>query len=212
MSGIDYSPPHAYDYKFKMITLGDSGTGKTQFSTTSIGDNARNTELVSTIGVEFFSRILEVDGKKIRVQIWDTAGQERFRAITRGYYRGMIAGLIFFDLTRRISFKNLPYWLEEVEKNRGANTEMSLIIVGTFYDQQQYREVTRDELVAFVNARNLPYMEISAKEVNRAPVEYLCREVLRRMETEELGKPEGVELGPPIEEFKTGDERCCVIM
>lgn len=55
-----------------------------------------------TIGVEFGTRIIEVAGQKIKLQIWDTAGQERFRAVTRSYYRGAAGALMVYDITRRL--------------------------------------------------------------------------------------------------------------
>lgn len=57
-----------------------------------------------TIGVEFGSKTLELDGRKIKLQIWDTAGQENFRSITRSYYRSVIGALLVYDITRRDTF------------------------------------------------------------------------------------------------------------
>lgn len=59
-----------------------------------------------TIGVEFGTRIIEVDKQKIKLQIWDTAGQERFRAVTRSYYRGAAGALMVYDITRRLVLGN----------------------------------------------------------------------------------------------------------
>lgn len=56
-----------------------------------------------TIGVEFGTRIIEVSGQKIKLQIWDTAGQERFRAVTRSYYRGAAGALMVYDITRYVN-------------------------------------------------------------------------------------------------------------
>nr|XP_038936861.1 ras-related protein Rab-8B isoform X4 [Rattus norvegicus] len=85
-----------YDYLFKLLLIGDSGVGKTcllfRFS-----EDAFNTTFISTIGIDFKIRTIELDGKKIKLQIWDTAGQERFRTITTAYYRGaMTHGLSGF--------------------------------------------------------------------------------------------------------------------
>ena len=55
-----------------------------------------------TIGVEFGTRIMEVNGQKVKLQIWDTAGQERFRAVTRSYYRGAAGALMVYDITRYV--------------------------------------------------------------------------------------------------------------
>ena len=57
-----------------------------------------------TIGVEFGTRMIEIDGKKIKLQLWDTAGQESFRSITRSYYRGAQGALLVFDITQVRTF------------------------------------------------------------------------------------------------------------
>ncbi|GBP40315.1 Ras-related protein Rab-14 [Eumeta japonica] len=63
-----------------------------------------------TIGVEFGTRIIEVSGQKIKLQIWDTAGQERFRAVTRSYYRGAAGALMVYDITRRGNERESKYF------------------------------------------------------------------------------------------------------
>uniref|UniRef100_A0A672IJ68 small monomeric GTPase n=1 Tax=Salarias fasciatus TaxID=181472 RepID=A0A672IJ68_SALFA len=81
-----------YDYLFKLLLIGDSGVGKTcvlfRFS-----EDAFNSTFISTIGIDFKIRTIELDGKKIKLQIWDTAGQERFRTITTAYYRGAMVSI-----------------------------------------------------------------------------------------------------------------------
>uniref|UniRef100_A0A8C9ABM8 small monomeric GTPase n=1 Tax=Prolemur simus TaxID=1328070 RepID=A0A8C9ABM8_PROSS len=85
-----------YDYLFKLLLIGDSGVGKTcvlfRFS-----EDAFNSTFISTIGIDFKIRTIELDGKRIKLQIWDTAGQERFRTITTAYYRGAMVQIGFFD-------------------------------------------------------------------------------------------------------------------
>ena len=53
-----------------------------------------------TIGVEFGSKVVNVSGKSVKLQVWDTAGQERFRAVTRSYYRGAAGALLVYDISR----------------------------------------------------------------------------------------------------------------
>ena len=81
MSGHKPAGAAQFDHLFKILLIGDSGVGKTclmfRFS-----DQKFQESYISTIGVDFKMKTLEVDGKKIRLQIWDTAGQERFRTIT----------------------------------------------------------------------------------------------------------------------------------
>uniref|UniRef100_A0AAQ4RIY5 small monomeric GTPase n=1 Tax=Gasterosteus aculeatus aculeatus TaxID=481459 RepID=A0AAQ4RIY5_GASAC len=82
----------SYDYLFKILLIGDSGVGKTcvilRFS-----EDAFNSTVICTLGVDFKIRTIELDGKKVKLQIWDTAGQERFRTITSAYYRGAMLAL-----------------------------------------------------------------------------------------------------------------------
>ncbi|CAF4561967.1 unnamed protein product [Rotaria sp. Silwood2] len=77
----------AYDYLFKLLLIGDSGVGKTCVLL-RFCDSAFSTTFISTIGIDFKIRTIDLDGRKIKLQIWDTAGQERFKTITTAYYRG----------------------------------------------------------------------------------------------------------------------------
>uniref|UniRef100_A0A2C9VEB7 Uncharacterized protein n=1 Tax=Manihot esculenta TaxID=3983 RepID=A0A2C9VEB7_MANES len=83
-----------YDYLIKLLLIGDSGVGKSclllRFS-----DGSFTTSFITTIGIDFKIRTIELDGKRIKLQIWDTAGQERFRTITTGRSRGLTPFLFF---------------------------------------------------------------------------------------------------------------------
>ena len=75
-----------HDYLFKIVLIGDAGVGKSNLLS-RFTSNKFNIESIPTIGVEFATKSIEVEGKTIKAQIWDTAGQERYRAITSAYYR-----------------------------------------------------------------------------------------------------------------------------
>lgn len=96
-----------YDFLFKVLLIGDSGVGKTcilfRFS-----DDKFNTTFISTIGIDFKLKTVEINGKTIKLQIWDTAGQERFHTITTSYYRGAL-GIMFFRVLYSITFDSFPY-------------------------------------------------------------------------------------------------------
>uniref|UniRef100_A0A1B6J019 Ras-related protein Rab-4B n=1 Tax=Homalodisca liturata TaxID=320908 RepID=A0A1B6J019_9HEMI len=101
-----------YDYLFKFLVIGSAGTGKSCILHQFI-ENKFKSDSSHTIGVEFGSKIVNVAGKSVKLQIWDTAGQERFRSVTRSYYRGAAGALLVFDITNRESFNNLAEWLQD---------------------------------------------------------------------------------------------------
>ena len=85
-----------------------------------------------TIGVEFGSKIVDIGGKTVKLQIWDTAGQDRFRAVTRSYYRGAAGALLVYDVTSRDSYNHVGTWLNDARTM--ANPDISLILVGNKTD------------------------------------------------------------------------------
>ena len=95
-----------YDHLFKLLLIGDSGVGKTcilfRFS-----DDQFNTSFISTIGIDFKIKTVDIDGKRVKLQIWDTAGQERFHTITTSYYRGANGIMMVYDITNPKSFDNI---------------------------------------------------------------------------------------------------------
>ena len=99
---------------FKLLLIGDSGVGKSCLLL-RFADDTYTESYISTIGVDFKIRTIELDGKTIKLQIWDTAGQERFRTITSSYYRGAHGIIIVYDVTDRDSFDSVKYWMQEVD-------------------------------------------------------------------------------------------------
>jgi len=149
-----------YEYIFKYIIIGDMGVGKScllhQFT-----ENKFVPDSPHTIGVEFGTRIVEVMGKKIKLQIWDTAGQERFRAVTRSYYRGAAGALLVYDITRRITYNHLTSWLTDARNLTNPNTVIMLI--GNKKDLEAQRDVTYEEAAQFAKENGLIFVESSAK-------------------------------------------------
>ena len=91
--------------QIKLLLIGDSGVGKSccllRFS-----EDSFTPSFITTIGIDFKIRTIELDGKRVKLQIWDTAGQERFRTITTAYYRGAMGILLVYDVTDERSFNS----------------------------------------------------------------------------------------------------------
>ncbi|XP_060516903.1 ras-related protein Rab-14 [Cylas formicarius] len=154
------SGPYNYSYIFKYIIIGDMGVGKScllhQFT-----EKKFMADCPHTIGVEFGTRIIEVCGQKIKLQIWDTAGQERFRAVTRSYYRGAAGALMVYDITRRSTYNHLSSWLTDARNLTNPSTVIFLI--GNKCDLEGQRDVTYEEASKFAEENGLMFVEASAK-------------------------------------------------
>ncbi|CBI30717.3 unnamed protein product, partial [Vitis vinifera] len=116
----------------------------------------------STIGVEFATRSLNVDGKVIKAQIWDTAGQERYRAITSAYYRGAVGALLVYDVTRHSTFENVERWLRELRDHTDPN--IVVMLIGNKSDLRHLVAVSTEDGKSFAERESLYFMETSALE------------------------------------------------
>jgi len=82
---------------------------------------------LQTIGIDFKIKTVEIEGKRIKLQIWDTAGQERFRTITTAYYRGAMGILLVYDVTDENSFQNIRNWVRNIDQHAAEGVEKVLI-------------------------------------------------------------------------------------
>jgi Ras-related protein Rab-1A len=149
-----------YDYLFKLLLIGDSGVGKSclliRFS-----DDMFMESYISTIGVDFKIRTVELDNKVIKLQIWDTAGQERFRTITSSYYRGAHGVIIVYDITDQESFQNVNLWLNEIDRHTSGH--VNRLLVGNKSDLTLKRVVDFATAKEFADGFGIPFLETSAK-------------------------------------------------
>ncbi|CAD8128805.1 unnamed protein product [Paramecium sonneborni] len=153
-----------YDILMKIIIVGDSGVGKTnlvnRFTQQTFLDDSK-----PTVGVEFFSRNIDIMGKTIKAQVWDTAGQEKFRAITHAYYRGAVGAMICYDITKEQSFLNVEKWMDELRDHGDSNLMMMLI--GTKCDLESKRVVRIEDGAQKALQYNMAFLETSSlKAVN----------------------------------------------
>ncbi|XP_047454945.1 RAB11a, member RAS oncogene family, like [Mugil cephalus] len=148
-----------YDYLFKVVLIGDSGVGKSNLLS-RFTRNEFNLESKSTIGVEFATRSIQVEGKTVKAQIWDTAGQERYRAITSAYYRGAVGALLVYDIAKHLTYENAERWLKELQDH--ADSNIVIMLVGNKSDLRHLRAVPTDEAKAFAEKHGLSFLETSA--------------------------------------------------
>ena len=117
---------------------------------------------MNSIGVDFKLKNIEVDNKKVKLQIWDTAGQERFRTITTSYYKGAQAIVVVFDITDKDSFEHVKNWMADVDKF--AKEGVLRILVGNKCDLEHKRQVSNENGKELASKYGIQFLETSAKE------------------------------------------------
>ncbi|XP_059809897.1 ras-related protein Rab-35-like [Hypanus sabinus] len=149
-----------YDHLFKLLIIGDSGVGKSSLLL-RFADNTFSGSYITTIGVDFKIRTVDVNGEKVKLQIWDTAGQERFRTITSTYYRNTHGVIIVYDVTNPESFVNVKRWLHEISQNCDT---VSKVLVGNKNEDPSARQVEYADAKRFCDQVGIRLFETSAKE------------------------------------------------
>lgn len=155
----NHKPDDDYDFLFKIVLVGDSGVGKSNLIS-RFTRNEFNMDSKSTIGVEFATRSIEVDGKTVKAQIWDMAGQERYRAITSAYYRGAVGALLVYDITRQVTFDNVERWLKELRDH--GDQSIIITLVGNKSDLRHLKKVLTEKAQAFAEKESFFFIETSA--------------------------------------------------
>lgn len=149
-----------YDHLVKFLFIGDSGVGKSSILL-RYDENKFTSNFLSTIGIDYRVKFLDVDNKKIKLQIWDTAGQERYRTITQAYFRGAMAIILVYDVTDPLSFNNIRNWVLTTEKNASEN--VILVLVASKTDLDEKRIVSTERGKALADEYGITFYETSAK-------------------------------------------------
>ncbi|XP_032402152.1 ras-related protein Rab-15-like isoform X1 [Xiphophorus hellerii] len=148
-----------YDVLFRLLLLGDSGVGKTCMLR-RFTEGEFDPSHISTIGVDFKMKTIEIDGLKVRIQIWDTAGQERYQTITKQYYR-RAQGIVFvYDITNLPSFQHIAKWASDVDEF--APDDVQTVLVGNKADEEFGRQVTKDQGKKLAETYGMEFFETSA--------------------------------------------------
>ncbi|GFR74264.1 Ras-related protein Rab-8A [Elysia marginata] len=148
-----------FDHLFKIVVIGDYGSGKS-----SLIHRFANLEMppLFTLGIDFQICRLELDLKKIKLQIWDTMISPRFRFISRSYFRGTKGMMIVYDITDRDSFDAVQTWKRQVDEY--ADPKTVLMLVGNKCDLQSERQVSIQEGKQLAAEFGIWFMETSALE------------------------------------------------
>ena len=193
-----------FDVKYKIMVLGESKVGKTSLIKRYTKDQFGGVYL-TTVGMDFQDKIIEIEDKKVRLQVWDTAGQERFRNVTKSYFQSSRGLLVVYDITDKESFEKINFWIENIKNNAPENVK--LILVGNKCDLANERQVSYEEGEKKASNYNIKSFESSAKDgtnVNELFF-YLANEIYQDEKTKGKDNKKTVQL----DSKKKGKKGCC---
>ena len=144
----------------KILIIGESGVGKSSLLLRFTEDNF-DPEQTLTIGVDFKTKRLNIDGNSVKLAIWDTAGQERFRTLTPSYYRDAQGAILVYDVTNYSTFSKLETWLNELEAYSTKRNIVKMVVANKI--DMENREVSREEGLHFAKRYKTLFIEASAK-------------------------------------------------
>ena len=165
------------DYSLKLLLLGDSSVGKSNFILRLIKDKFSPSH-VSSSGMELNTTEILLDKYKIKVQLWDTAGQEKYRAITKCLFTKVQGILPLYDITNEDSFKNLKDWVKMIKEEC---YNIQLLMIGNKNDLEDDRVISMEEATEYAKNQKMAYIETSSKtgeNVNKA-IETICKKILK---------------------------------
>ena len=152
---------HIFSVFFKILLIGDLGVGKSCVILRYVeGDFPGN--IMSSIGVDFKTKQIDLDDRLIKLQIWDTAGHEKFRTITTSYYKSAHAIIILYDITQKASFDHIRNWLTEIDKF--GKQGVLKVIVGNKLDMENNRKITKEVAENLALKYGIKLWEVSAKD------------------------------------------------
>jgi len=143
--------------EFKLILVGDGGVGKTTFVKRHITGEFEK-KYVATLGVEVHPLVFHTNRGPIKFNVWDTAGQEKFGGLRDGYYIQGQCAIIMFDVTSRITYKNVPNWHRDLTR---VCENIPIVLTGNKVEIKDRK--VKAKQITFHRKKNLQYYDISAK-------------------------------------------------
>lgn len=175
---------------FKLVLVGDGGTGKTTFVKRHLTGEFEK-KYIATLGVEVHPLGFTTNLGQIQFDVWDTAGQEKFGGLRDGYYINGQAGIIMFDVTSRITYKNVPNWHRDLVR---VCENIPIVLTGNKVDVKERK--VKAKAITFHRKKNLQYYDISAKSNYNfeKPFLWLARKLVGNQTLEFVAAPA---LAPP---------------
>lgn len=200
-----------FDVQMKILLLGDSGVGKTSLMM-RFSEDKFSPSLLATAGVDYKTKFLDFDDKRVKCQIWDTAGQQRFHVITHSYYKTAHGIVLVYDASdaHEETFNNVRYWMENIQKHSNPNTKK--ILIGNKIDiKPKQIDTARGKELA--DSYGMKFFETSAKEGTSVKEAFtsLSKEILDAM----LAHSEAAAAAAPTQKGgkdKKGKDKDCTIM
>jgi len=154
--------PNEFDHLYKLVLVGDAMVGKSSLII-RYADNTFVDEEVGSIGADFKVSFVNVEKKRIKIQIWDTAGQEKFRVMTSSYFGGANAVIVVFDVSKEKSFQSVPKWISEAKRFSDKQKDIAFFIIGNKIDLNAQRVVSAEDAEKLAAQNAAVYFEVSAK-------------------------------------------------
>ena len=205
-----------YDLSFKMIVIGDAGVGKSCL-TSKAAKGIFDDSYSATVGFEFLTFNVKIEGKVIKLQIWDTCGQEIYRSLISSFYRNASLAMMVYSIDSQVSFTHIETWLKEVKLQ--SNPDIKIFLIGNKADLEDQREVKFNEAKQFKEENGIHYFSeasaksgLNAQQVFIEAAKLLYSEHLKYKSRANKGETNGENVPIPVKIDKNKVERkqgCC---
>eukprot|EP00126_Sphaerothecum_destruens_P002125 Sdes_comp15568_c0_seq1m4539 len=206
-----------FEAVFKLLLIGDSGTGKSSLLL-RFSEDKFETEMGATIGVDFKVKTIEKDANTYKLTIWDTAGQERFRTLTSSYYRGCQGVILVYDVSSQASFTNIEMWLNELEMYT-SNDDVVKMLVGNKIDLSVDRVISQKQGLDFARKHKMLFIECSAKTKQgvQQAFDELVQKIIdtpsswKQQQQQTFRPQQNISTSSPLDESPCGGNNCRII-